>query len=320
MIQLYDNFGRTFKTLRVSLLNSCNLACSYCVNPDVKSTAENPLKKNKRLGNEQFIACISALHHTLSLDTIRLTGGEPLLYKPLLPLIEGIRNIGLKKIKITTNGVLLAEKAKALKQSGITSINVSLDSIDEKTSLAISKKNNLQQILKGIDCAVNEGISLKVNSVILKGMNDNDIMPLFEFCKQRNIVIRFLELMEMGHLYHNYQEYFFSEDSILDVIQKQYKITSLPRAQAATANYWTTSDGYQFGIIANSSSPFCEDCNRLRLDSYGNIFGCLSNDTPIPITAYLEQPQLLEQKLMEALKQKQTKFSGSKLSMLHIGG
>ena len=320
MFQLQDDFGRTFKTLRVSLLNSCNLACSYCVNPDVKSKTEDAFKKDTRLNNEQFIDIIDTLHKTLRLSTIRLTGGEPLLYKPLLQLIDGIKKTGIDNIKITTNGVLLAEKAKALKESGITSINISLDTIDETTSLLINKKNNINKIIAGIDRCIEVGIPVKINCVIMKGINDNGIMQIFEFCKQRNIVIRFLELMEMGHLYHNYENYFFSEASILNTIKKQYSISTVIRKHGATANYWTTHDGFKFGIIANNSSPFCDDCNRLRLDSYGNIFGCLSNDTPIPVKEYIHQPHVLEQKLKAALSQKQMKFSGSKLSMLHIGG
>jgi cyclic pyranopterin phosphate synthase len=320
MLQLQDSFGRTFKTLRVSLLNSCNLACSYCVNPDVKSKPDDIFKKDTRLNNEQFIDIIDTLHKTLQLSTIRLTGGEPLLYKSLLPLIDGIKKTGINNIKITTNGVLLAEKAKALKERGITSINISLDTIDDATSMLINKKNNLDKIIAGIESCIDTGIPVKINCVVMRGINDNNLMQVFEFCKQRNITVRFLELMEMGHLYHNYEDYFFSEASILSTIKQQYTISPVIRKQGATANYWTTQDGFKFGIIANNSSPFCDDCNRLRLDSYGNIFGCLSNDTPIPVKEYIREPKALTQKLEEALSQKQMKFSGSKLSMLHIGG
>jgi GTP 3',8-cyclase len=320
-MELTDSFGRSFKTLRVSLLNTCNLACSYCVNPDVKKNIENAVVTSaKRLTNDQFIESVSALHQLLNLNTVRLTGGEPLLYKSLIPLIDGIKKVGVNTVKITTNGVLLSDKVEALKQSGIDSINISLDSVDEKTNYLISKKNQLHKVIEGIDKCILHNIPVKINCVVMKGINDGEVMQLFEFCKQRNISIRFLELMEMGYLYHNHDEYFFSQQSILNTIQQYYSISPVIRKQAATANYWTTQDGYQFGIIANTSSPFCDDCNRLRLDSYGNIFGCLSNDTPISVIDYLNQQDVLKQKLKEALSQKQTKFSGSKLSMMHIGG
>jgi cyclic pyranopterin phosphate synthase len=320
-IKISDSFGRTFKTLRVSLINTCNLACTYCVSPSTTSIkTESTIEKKTTLSNEQYIAIIRALNSLLEFNTIRLTGGEPLLYKQLVPLVKGIRDLGIPTIKMTSNGTLLDGKAHDLKNAGITSFNISLDAIDPDISYKINQRKNLLKILSGIDNAIAVGIGVKINCVVMKGYNDKHIIDILEYCKHRNISIRFLELMEMGHLHQNFEELFFSEKDILNCISSYYQLTAIKRKANATAKYWKTKDEYEFGIISNVSNPFCNDCNRLRLDSYGNIYGCLSDNSPISIIDCIDDEQQLLDKLMEALSQKKQKFSGSKLSMMHIGG
>lgn len=311
-----DEFGRTFKTLRVSLTNTCNLACSYCVDSSEIKQPKN--LQQKILTTEQYIKIIHVLYNVLDLETLRFTGGEPTLYKELIPLINGIKKTGIEQIKMTSNATQL--DAFSLKSAGLTSINISLDAVDADISFDISKRNKLQKTLTNIDKAIEAGIQVKINSVMMRGVNDNQLMKLFEFAKERNISIRFLELMQMGFLYHNFQQYFFSEEEIVKIISSNYDITSLHRDVNATAKYWITNDGYKFGIISNESDPFCNDCNRLRLDSYGNIYGCLSDNHPISILDCLDNEQEIKERLVKALAQKKTKFSGSELSMLHIGG
>ncbi|MFN8294716.1 MAG: GTP 3',8-cyclase MoaA [Chitinophagales bacterium] len=311
-----DEFGRTFKTLRVSLTNTCNLACSYCV--DISETKKSKNSEQKVLTTEQYIQLIQILHNILSLETVRLTGGEPTLYKELIPLINGIKNTGINQIKMTSNATQL--DAINLKNAGLSSVNISLDAIDDNISFNISKRRKLQQTLTNIEKAIGTGLQVKINCVVMKGVNDNQLLKIFEYGKKRNISVRFLELMQMGHLHHNYKEYFISEKEIIKTINAHYDITPLNRDINATAKYWITNDGYKFGIIANESDPFCNDCNRLRLDSYGNIYGCLSNNHPINILGCLDNEEELKIRLVNALSQKKTKFSGSALSMLHIGG
>ena len=322
MSNITDSFGRTFKTLRISLTNTCNLACTYCVDPTKTNhtTDSNDKNKQKPLQNEQYIEIVQVLHHTLEFDTIRLTGGEPTLYKQLVPLIKGISDLGISEIKMTSNGSLLVNKASDLSNAGLTGINISLDALDPDVSFSISKRQNHQKVLAGIDKSIEAGIHVKLNCVVMKGINDHQIIKLFEYCKERNIAVRFLELMQMGHLYHNFEQLFFSEEEIVNTIAQHYDLTPIKRAPNATAKYWMTNDHYKFGIISNVSDPFCNDCNRLRLDSYGNIYGCLSDNNPINISDYLYDEQKVKERLTQALAQKKTKFSGSELSMLHIGG
>ena len=224
MNQISDEFGRTFKTLRVSLNNTCNLACTYCVDPSEPKLKKIIGQNQKIISTEQYLKIILVLHRILELETVRLTGGEPTLYKELIPLVNGIKQAGIPIIKMTSNGSLLENNAILLHQAGLSSVNISLDAIDADVSLNISKRNLQQQTLAGIDKAVEVGIQVKINCVVMKGVNESQIIKLFEYGKSRNITIRFLELMQMGHLYHNYQEHFFSEEKIVEIISAHYDI------------------------------------------------------------------------------------------------
>ena len=318
MNRIIDEYGRTFKTLRVSLLNRCNLGCIYCTSGDEPVNSTNT--SQKKSSAEKILTNITKLHALLQLETIRLTGGEPLLYTDLIKVIEGVKAIGISNIKLTTNGFLLEKMATPMRNAGMRSINVSLDAVDEDVYFLMSKRNNVQRIMNGIDAAIEAGLAVKINAVIMKGINDSQVLPLLEYAFSKHLRIRFLEVMAMGHLHQSANRYLFSQKEILELIASRYSFEELPRTSSSTSEYWRTSAGNTFGIIANESEPFCHDCNRLRLDSDGNIFGCLSNNHPISLSGIDQSDQLVE-KLKEALSQKQAvKFVGSELSMLDIGG
>lgn len=315
-----DNFGRMFKTLRLSLTNSCNLGCVYCVS-GTESEGNLPEENLKVLSLDEILLMVKNLHHLLDLEVIRLTGGEPTLYRKLIPLIKGLKEIGIASIKMTSNGFLLKNKTKALAAAGLTHINISLDAIDQGEFSKISRRKNVEKILDGIDEALNAGIEVKLNTVVMKGFNETQILPLIDFAFERNIIIRFLELMKMGHLHSNsFKDHFYSESEMLNVISHKYSFKKMNREKSSTANYWITDRGNVFGIVANESEPFCHDCNRLRLDSYGNIYGCLSENKAISIVES-QNNVALSNKLIEALGHKQpVRFKGSEISMLSIGG
>jgi cyclic pyranopterin phosphate synthase len=323
-----DVLGRKFNTLRLSLTNVCNLACLYCVHESDASsqaflpTANEDISNNKKiLSVGEFISIIKSILRHTSLETVRLTGGEPTLFKDLVPLVKALKSLGIPRVVLTTNGFLLKRKAKSLSEAGLDGINFSLDAIDKDIFFKMSRRDKLDATLEGIDAALEHGINVKINSVIMKGVNDSEILPLFDYAISKNVNIRFLELMKMGHLYQGHNEFFFSEQDILWTIAKKYSFQKKMRTGSSTANYWETEEGYKFGIIANESSPFCFDCNRLRLDSFGNIYGCLSDNNGISILDCLDNDLIMEQRLQQALKQKQdVKFTGSDLSMKAIGG
>lgn len=319
MVEVIDSYGRTFKTLRVSLINTCNLGCVYCTfgNDELKENYKS--SKEKSLSPAELGHSINQLHQVLNLDTIRFTGGEPLLYKELPELVKSVKLTGIDNLKITTNGLLLKGLAGKLKDAGITELNVSLDAFDEDVFYRMSRRSGINKTLEGIDAAINAGIKVKINTVIMKGLNESQIIPLLNFAFSKGLTIRFLEIMAMGHLYGNADKHFFSQEEILATINQHYNFKRLSRKSSSTANYWQTDNGHTFGIVANESEPFCGDCNRLRLDSYGNIYGCLSSNHPISIKD-VNNIELVD-RLEQALKQKQAiRFAGSELSMMHIGG
>lgn len=318
MNKVIDPYGRTFQTLRVSLSESCSMSCVYCVHSESSLSESNADSTSAVLTVEGYLSIIQSIHHITPLSTIRLTGGEPLLFKPLPELIKGIVNLGISSIKITTNGLQLFDRLSELKEAGLRSINISLDALDPDTFYSLTRVNKIKKVLDGIEAAVSSGLEVKLNTVVLKNFNEHQIVPLLEYAAGRNIPIRFLELMSMGYLNKSHELYFVSQEEILDIIQRVTTIARIPRSISSTANYWMTARGWKFGVIANSSEPFCMDCNRLRLDSYGNIWGCLSST--VSYSAKNKTQDELQKILAAALATKQTAFSGSALSMKYIGG
>ncbi|MGI4750153.1 MAG: GTP 3',8-cyclase MoaA [Janthinobacterium lividum] len=314
---LNDPYGRKFKTLRVSLLNTCNLNCFYCT---MGSEEDINFDHRPQKSAAFFSQVIARLHENLDLETIRLTGGEPLLYRELPELIRNLKLIGIPKISMTSNGYLLARQAVALADAGLQSINISLDAMNEADFYKMAKRRHLDRVLNGIETALNLGVEVKLNAVIMKGMNEDQIIPLVDYAFSKNIPIRFLEVMSMGHLHHESDKYLFSQQQLLDTIATKYNFKRLPRITSATSNYWQTPAGNTFGIIANNSEPFCQDCSRLRLDAEGNMYGCLSTNHPIAMDP-ADNDFILQEKLQLAMSQKQLHhFVGSELSMLQIGG
>jgi len=315
-----DQQHRTFEKLRISLNEHCNFNCTYCVDPEVGKKHWDNVQSGK-LKSDDYINIVKKLREFIPIDYIRLTGGEPLLYKDLDNLIGGLKKIGISKVSLTTNAFLLESQVKRLHDAGLDSINISLDAVETDAFKKISGEVDLDRVLRGIERAVILGLSLKLNSVIMKGFNDHQVLPLIEFGRTLNISIRYIELMKMGWVTNKFEEYFYSANEILKNIGAKYTFSELNRAKSSTANLWEINDGYRFGIIANETKPFCHDCNRLRLDSKGNIYGCLSNPIGFPIYNDLHNETHVEEKLRMALGQKQkVKFTGSNMSMLKIGG
>jgi len=258
----------------------------------------------------------------LGFTTVRLTGGEPMLYAELVPFVNELTRSGIQNIKMTTNGFLLKPKAAALRAAGVRDINVSLDAVDPDVFAAVAKRNTLPQVLDGIDAALDAGLGVKLNAVIMRGMNENQILPLLDYAVRKKTELRYLELMRMGHFYSkNFDTYFFPMSEICSVIETRHVLTPLHRDPSATAKRWRMEDGSVFGIIANESEPFCSDCDRLRLDSFGNIYGCLSDEKREHVGDIADNEEALAERLRLALTHKQPlKFKGSPLTMISIGG
>lgn len=315
-----DSYSRKFKKLRVSLTSQCNFSCLYCTGVHHEQKPESMASEHLSGASERLIATIQKLHQQSHFESIRLTGGEPLLNPDVIMIVESISKMGIDDIRLTTNGFLLPQFSHQLAKAGLKSVNVSLDAISPEVFAVMARRNGVQQVIKGIDKALEAGLSVKLNAVIMKNRNDKEIMPLLNFANNKGLIIRFLELMKMGPLHHTVHQWQFTQLEILQTIQKQHNTIPIPRKDGSTANYWQLENGQVFGIIANESAPFCSDCNRLRLDASGKIYGCISNNNGIEV-ANLKSPLQITAALQKAMNQKQLlKFSGTELSMQAIGG
>lgn len=320
---IVDNQGRRFRNLRISLTAACNYACTYCV-PDGKRLQAAQYE----LSGDQLVRAVELLMATAGIDKLRITGGEPLLSPKFDEVLPGIMALGLEDVSITTNGQLVPRKADLIVDSGIKRINVSLDTLDADKFRSIARSGDLATVLKGIELLQSAGIKIKLNMVPMRHVNDDQIVPLLEYCIDRDIELRFIELMSMGHLKGSstFNAQFFGMQDILDLIAGRYEFERTDAPFDSTATRFAIAGGGAFGIIANESEPFCSACTRLRLSSNGQLYGCLSNAKSYEMQEILELPQALamaklQSVLVKALADKQpVSFRGEVTVMKFIGG
>ena len=320
---IVDAQGRRFRNLRVSLTAACNYACTYCV-PNGKRLQAAVAE----LDAPALLRAVRLLIDTAGIDKLRITGGEPLLSPKFDAFLPAVMQLPLKDVSLTTNGQLLPRKAALIVDAGLKRINVSLDTLNPLAFRAIAKSGDLATVLDGIERMLAAGLKVKVNMVPMRGVNVDQILPLLDYCLARGIELRYIELMNMGHLKHSalYQRQFFGMDDILALVAGRYEFARTDAAFDATAVRYEIPGRGTFGVIANESEPFCASCTRLRLSSNGYLYGCLSSSKRHAMGDVLALPDddaraLLKQRLMGALGDKQTlQFQGEVTVMKFIGG
>lgn len=320
---IVDAQGRRFRNLRVSLTAACNYACTYCV-PDGKRLQAAVAE----LSAVELLRAVRLLVESAGIDKLRITGGEPLLSPKFDEFLPAVMELPLKDVAVTTNGQFLPKKANLIAASGLKRINVSLDTLNALRFRSIAKSGDLATVLAGIDLMLEAGLGVKVNMVPMKSANVDQILPMLDYCLGRGIELRFIELMNMGHLKYSavYQRDFFGMDDILALIGRRYEFARTDAAYDSTSVRYEIPGRGVFGIIANESEPFCASCTRLRLSSNGYLYGCLSSTRRHPIADLLQLPDdqaktILQTRLMGALGNKQTvQFKGEVTVMKFIGG
>ncbi|WP_033704575.1 GTP 3',8-cyclase MoaA [Helicobacter pylori] len=266
---LVDSFNRVIDYIRVSVTKQCNFRCQYCM----------PTTPLDFFDDEELLPLDSVLEFLkIAIDEgvkkIRITGGEPLLRKGLDEFIAKLHAYNKEvALVLSTNGFLLKKMAKGLKNAGLSRVNVSLDSLKSDRVLKISQKDALKNALEGIEESLKVGLKLKLNTVVMKGVNDDEILELLEYAKNRSIQIRYIEFMENTHAKDLVKG--LKEEEILDLIAQKYKIIETENPKKGSSKIYTLENGYQFGIIAPHSDDFCQSCNRIRLASDGKICPCL---------------------------------------------
>ncbi|MCH5336621.1 MAG: GTP 3',8-cyclase MoaA [Campylobacter sp.] len=290
---LIDQFGRKIDYLRISVTQRCNFRCLYCM-PKIPF---DYVPKEELLSFEEMF-CFVKLAIDEGISKIRITGGEPLLRKELSVFIKMIKDY--KKdidLAITTNGFLLKDYAKELKDAGLTRMNISLDTLDSKKAKILAQKDVLSSVLAGIDEALKCGFKIKLNTVVLKELNEDELISLLEFAKNKKVQIRFIEFMENHHAYGQLKG--LKRDEILGILSQKYQITLLEKAKQAPVTLYTAND-YEFGIIDPHSHEFCDTCNRIRLTANGLLIPCLYHDEALSIKEAMRQKDM--KKALEILK------------------
>jgi GTP 3',8-cyclase len=318
---LKDTLGRAMKDLRISVTDRCNFRCSYCM----------PLDKYEWINRQEILAFeeitrLARLFIELGVEEIRLTGGEPLLRHGLENLVRQLSGLeGLKDLSLTTNASLLSEKADSLIQAGLKRINVSLDTINSEKFQMMTRQNDLPGVLEGLFAAKRMGLHpIKINSVIQRGVNSEDILDLVEFSRKNGFTIRFIEYMDVGNSNNWVSEKMLSKKEILEAIHSRFPLKEIGRndSSAPAVTYGFVDGVGDVGVIASVTEPFCVGCTRARLTADGKLVLCLFSDKGYdlkkPMRSGARDEDLIEL-IRSAWKERTDRYSEERLEAMNSG-
>ena len=278
MSVLLDSLGRPLNDLRVSVTDRCNFRCPYCMPREVFGEAHRFLPKSEILSFEEIARAVSVMCG-LGVRKVRLTGGEPLLRRGLPELVRRVAGISsVEDLALTTNGLLLAASARTLKDAGLHRVTVSLDALDDRLFRRLSGTDRpVGDVLEGVRAAVRAGLPVKINSVIQRGVNEDEILPLAAWCRDEGHTLRFIEYMDVGNHNRWHAASVVPAAEIHARLQDIYPLESLrPAVPGEVARRYRYADGAgEIGFVTSISKPFCRDCNRARLTADGQFVTCL---------------------------------------------
>jgi len=269
---LLDQFQRPLRNLRLSVTDRCNLRCSYCMpEQDYVWLPREDILQFEEIG--QLVDVFA----DLGVDKVRLTGGEPLLRRDLSVLVAALASRPrIADLAITTNGILLRQHAHDLKEAGLHRVTVSLDTLRPDRFRALTRSDELDRVLDGIAAAAPLFPQLKLDTVVIRGTNDDELVDLIEFGRRYSAEVRFIEYMDVGGATHWSMDRVVTRDQMIASLEQRYGlITPVVEASSAPADRYRLPDGTTFGIIASTTRPFCEDCDRSRLTADGVWYLCL---------------------------------------------
>jgi cyclic pyranopterin phosphate synthase len=279
-----DSYNRKINYLRVSITDRCNLRCTYCMPKEGVSL----LGHNDILKYEEILRIIRVAVN-MGICKIRITGGEPLVRRGVVDFVASLASLaGLRDISLTTNGTLLESFAAKLFAAGMKRINISLDSLDQKKYAHITRGGDLSAVLAGIDAVHRTGFApIKINTVAIKGFNDDEILTFAKLSLHKPYQIRFIELMTMGHTAVNHNDQYLSNTLIKEIIERHYRLTLVNGKRGSTDGpaeiYRIAGGAGEIGFISPLSHKFCQACNRLRLMADGHLRACLLTDDEVDL-------------------------------------
>lgn len=270
---LRDGLGRPLGSLRLSLIDKCNLRCHYCM----------PAEDYVWLPREDILTVdelerLTYAFTKLGVDRIRLTGGEPLMRQEVVEIVERLAaNPGVDDLSMTTNGIMLDRKAEALAAAGLDRVTVSLDTLRWERFEALTRRDRLEEVIAGVEAAREAGLQpLKINTVIIRGFNDDELEDLIEFARANEAEVRFIEYMDVGGATQWSMDRVVSRREMLEALAARYgPIRALAGSPSAPADRFVLADGTTFGIIASTTAPFCRTCDRSRITADGMWLLCL---------------------------------------------
>lgn len=318
---MLDSYGRSINYLRISITDLCNLRCRYCM------TDKGVIKKEfEEILTLEEIEKITKEFVKLGINKIRITGGEPLVRKGILKLIREIGSLKeVKDFAMTTNGTMLKKYAKELKNAGLNRVNISLDTLNPRKYSHITRGGDIKNVLEGIEEAKKVGLTpIKLNVVLIKGFNEDEIEDFVNLTRDENIDVRFIELMPIGQVCQWSLNRYLSNNTVLEKCSYLERIESTDKSSPAV--YYKLKNGKgRVGLINPISCKFCSNCNRMRLTADGKIKACLHSDEEIDIMKYLRQDIDISGILKNIIKDKPKEHNledGSyiKRNMMAIGG
>jgi cyclic pyranopterin phosphate synthase len=316
---LVDALKRPVKDLRISVTDRCNFRCTYCMPLD-----EYEWIDKKEILTFEEIARLAKLFVQFGVEKIRLTGGEPLVRHDLNLLIEKLAPLeGLKDLCLTTNGALLAERIQSLKQAGLKRVNISIDTLDSEKFKRMTKRGDLSKVLDGIFAAKDAGLApIKLNAVVERGVNDDDILPLVEFCRANGFAMRFIEYMDVGNSNNWTSAKLVSKKVIIETINARYPLKEIGRDQgsAPSVDYEFIDGQGDIGVIASVTEPFCSSCTRARLTADGKIVTCLFSNVGHDVKARMRggaSDAELAEFIANIWRQRTDRYSAERLAALN---
>jgi cyclic pyranopterin phosphate synthase len=271
---LADNYGRVATDLRVSLTDRCNLRCTYCMPEE----GLDWLAKPELLTDDEIVRLVSIAVTHLGVDEIRFTGGEPLLRRGIVGIVTRTTQLQPRpEVSLTTNGIGLARQAEALHEAGLNRVNVSLDTIRQDTFKTLTRRDRLLDVLDGLEAAHKAGLApVKVNAVLMRGVNDDQAPELLQFCLDHGYELRFIEQMPLDAQHGWSRDTMITADEILERLADRFDLQPTDAATRGSAPAESfTVQGATVGIIASVTRPFCGDCDRVRLTADGQVRDCL---------------------------------------------
>lgn len=323
---LKDKFGRQHDYLRISITENCNFRCTYCM-----PIEDYPFVPQKNMMSKEEIVQIIRLFHSLGVKKVRFTGGEPLMRKDFIAILENIQDLHLS-LHLTTNALLLDRYLDDLKRCKLKSINVSIDTLNKEKFEKITHRDYLEKVVSNIKLCIENDFQVRLNTVALKGVNDDEILDLIQFAIDLDISLRFIEFMPFTDNNWDISKT-LTRKEILETIQGKFNFEAVESSAHDTATNFKLEKGGSFGIISTITAPFCDGCNRIRITADGKIKNCLFGTEEFDLLKSIREGKNNQSIIEESLVNKHASLGGLKSfnssiknfntenrSMIRIGG